>query len=149
MLDGGADVAFGSRFLPDGRLDYTGWRLFVSRNANRLARLLLNLPITEYTNSLRAARLQCIPPGLVEGIADDGYAFFLNSAAQFARHGLSIREIPIHFRDRQAGVSKISKREILRAMITLIWLTFDRRAAIPGPLPKSHDHADDVRMSIP
>lgn len=148
LLDEGADVAFGSRFLPGSRLDYSGWRLFVSRNANRVARLLLHLPITEYTNSLRAVRLQCIAPGLVESIADDGYAFFLNSAAQFARHGLTIREIPIHFRDRQAGVSKISKREILRAAITLIWLTFDRRAAIPKPLAQSHDHADDVRMSI-
>jgi dolichol-phosphate mannosyltransferase len=149
LLDGGADVAFGSRFLPGGRLDYSGWRLFLSRNANRVASLLLHLPITEYTNSLRAVRLECIPPGLVESIADDGYAFFLNSAAQLARHGLTIREIPIHFRDRQAGVSKISKREILRAMITLIWLTLDRRAAIPRPPAKSHDHADDVRMSIP
>ncbi|HET9686334.1 MAG TPA: hypothetical protein VFP79_04055, partial [Pseudolabrys sp.] len=64
------------------------------------------------------------------------------------RHGLTIREIPIHFRDRSAGVS-ISKREILRAMITLIWLTLDRRAAIPRPPAKSHDHADAVRMSIP
>jgi dolichol-phosphate mannosyltransferase len=82
LLDGGADVAFGSRFLPGGRLDYSGWRLFLSRNANRVASLLLHLPITEYTNSLRAVRLECIPPGLVESIADDGYAFFLNSAAQ-------------------------------------------------------------------
>jgi len=149
LLDGGADVVFGSRFLPGGRLDYSGSRLFLSRNANRVARLLLHLPITEYTNSLRAVRLQCVPPGLVESIANDGYAFFLNSAAQLVRHGLTIREIPIHFRDRKAGVSKISKREILRAMITLIRLTFDRRAAIPRPPAKSHDRADDVRMSIP
>jgi glycosyltransferase involved in cell wall biosynthesis len=43
LLDAGADVAFGSRFLPGGCLDYSGWRLFFSRNANRLARLLLDL----------------------------------------------------------------------------------------------------------
>jgi hypothetical protein len=75
--------------------------------------------------------------------------FSSTARLSYARHGLTIREIPIHFRDRQAGVSKISKREILRAMITLIWLTLDRRAAIPRPPAKSHDHADDVRMSIP
>src|SRR5262245_46154098 len=63
LLDGSADVAFGSRFLPGGRLDYSGWRLFVSRNANRVARLLLHLPITEYTNSLRAVRLTMHSPG--------------------------------------------------------------------------------------
>ena len=94
LLDDGADVVFGSRFLPGSRLDYSGWRLFLSRNANRLARLLLRLPITEYTNSFRAVRLACIPPGLVEGIAEDGYAFFINCAAQFARHGLTFAKFP-------------------------------------------------------
>ena len=123
LLDDGADVVFGSRFLPGSRLDYSGWRLFLSRNANRLARLLLRLPITEYTNSLRAVRLACIPPGLVEGIAEDGYAFFINCAAQFARHGLTIHEIPIHFGDRQGGVT-------------------------PSELAGPHDRADDVRISI-
>ncbi len=127
VLDGGADVAFGSRFLPGGQLDYSGWRLFLSRNANRVAHWLLRLPITEYTNSLRAMRLERIPSRLVESIPNDGYAFFLNCATQFVRHGLTVREIPIHFRDRGNGVSKISKSEIARAMITLIWLTLDRR----------------------
>ena len=125
--------------MPGSRLDYTGWRLFVSCNANRAARFLLRLPITEYTNSLRAARLECIPPGLVESIPNDGYAFFLNSATQFARRGLTIREIPIHFRDRQDGVSKISRGEIVRAMITLIWLAFDLRPATASRLARSRD----------
>ena len=139
LLDEGADVAFGSRFLPGSRLDYTGWRLFVSRNANRAARFLLRLPITEYTNSLRAARLECIPPGLVESIPNDGYAFFLNCATQFARHGLTIREIPIYFRDRVGGVSKISRGEIVRAMITLIWLAFDLGPATASRLARPRD----------
>src|SRR5262249_32247233 len=51
LLDQGAEVVFGSRFLPDSRLDYSGWRRFLSRSANRAARLLLHLPITDYTNS--------------------------------------------------------------------------------------------------
>src|SRR5262245_33000036 len=108
LLDEGADVAFGSRFLPGSRLDYSGWRLFVSRNANRFARLLLHLPITEYTNSLRAVRLQCIAPGLVESIADDGYAFFLTIVAQYPRHVLTMPEIPIHLRDPQSAQTRNS-----------------------------------------
>jgi dolichol-phosphate mannosyltransferase len=128
--------------LPGGCLDYSGWRLFLSRNANRLARLLLGLPITEYTNSLRAVCLERVPPGLVENVAEDGYAFFLTCAARLARHGLTIREVPIHFRGRQ-GVS-ISKHEILRAMIALMWLTFDRRTVTSSLT----DHPDDVRMPI-
>ena len=67
--------------------------------------------------------------GWSKSIPNDGYAFFLNSATQFVRHGLTVREIAIHFRDRGDGVSKISKGEIVRAIITLIWLTLDRRPA--------------------
>jgi dolichol-phosphate mannosyltransferase len=146
LLDEGADIAFGSRFLSGSRLDYTGWRLFLSRNANRAARLLLRLPLTEYTTSLRAVRLECIPPGLVESIPDDGYAFFLSCATQFARRGLTPREIPIHFRGRQGGVSKISKREILRAMFRLIWLALVCRSPASSRIAKRHD---GVRMSVP
>src|SRR5437868_4250285 len=76
MLDDGADVAVGSRFAPGGRLDYRGWRLFLSRAGNRTAHWLLRFPITEYTTSLRAARLDCVPQGLIENIRSNGYTFF-------------------------------------------------------------------------
>src|SRR5205823_1457161 len=93
-LDAGADVAIGSRFAKGGRLDYRGWRLFLSRMANRLARTLLSLPFKEYTTSLRAARLDRVPEGLVESIGTDGYSFFLTSLVGFTRARLEIAEIP-------------------------------------------------------
>jgi dolichol-phosphate mannosyltransferase len=125
-LDQGADVVLGSRFIPGGRLDYRPGRMMLSRSANGAARLLLRLPITEYTTSLRAARLDRVPPGLVETIPNDGYAFFLSCVAGFARQRLNIREIPIYFRDRHDGVSKISRSEIIRAIGNLIRLAVVR-----------------------
>ena len=119
-LDAGADVALGSRFVAGGRLDYRGVRLFISRTANAQSRLLLGLPIAEYTTSLRAAKLARVPPGLVETIESDGYAFFLTCIVRMARAGLTIIELPIHFRDRQHGESKISKREILFGAANLL-----------------------------
>ncbi len=71
-LDQGADVVIGSRFATGGRLDYVGWRRFVSRSANYLARTALGLPISEYTTSLRAARLDRVPEGLVETVESGG-----------------------------------------------------------------------------
>jgi dolichol-phosphate mannosyltransferase len=126
-IDAGADVAVGSRFAPGGRLGYTGWRLFVSRAANRLARHLLRLPIREYTTSFRAARLDRIPPGLVESTASDGYSFFLTCIARFARSGLKLTEIPIDFRDRHGGESKLPRFEIVRGALNLLRLALDRR----------------------
>jgi dolichol-phosphate mannosyltransferase len=125
-IDRGADIAIGSRFVSGGRLDYSGWRLFVSRLANRVARRVLRLPVREYTTSLRAARLDRVAPGLVESIAADGYSFFVTCMVYFARSGLKIAEVPIHFHDRHGGESKLPRFEILRGAVNLMQLAIER-----------------------
>jgi glycosyltransferase involved in cell wall biosynthesis len=131
-LDTGADVALGSRFVPGGKLDYTGWRRFLSRKGNSLARKALGLPISEYTTSFRAARLDCVPAGLIESIPDDGYSFFLTAVVRLVRQGLRVTEIPIHFRDREAGASKMPRLEILRGMANLLRHVVHRRPYTPS-----------------
>ena len=138
-LDEGADVAIGSRFVAGARLDYVGWRLFVSRSANYLARLALGLPIAEYTTSLRAARLDRVPEGLVETTASEGYGFFLECAVRFVRAGLKVTEIPIHFHERRHGTSKISQIEIVRGALNLARLKI-RRKWENHPLTDSSHH---------
>jgi dolichol-phosphate mannosyltransferase len=127
-LDAGADVAIGSRFARGGSLDYSGWRRFQSIIANSLARLLLWLPLTEYTTSLRAAVVARVPTGVIESIRTDSYGFFLTSAVRFVRLGLNVVEIPIHFRDRNQGRSKMPRLEILRGVANLFLLAVDRRS---------------------
>ena len=126
-LDAGADVALGSRFVPGSRHDYSGIRLAVSRGANMLASSLLRLPIAEHTTSLRAAKMARVPDGLVETIESDGYGFFVTCVVRLARAGLTFTEVPIHFRDRHDGVSKISKRQIVFGALNLLRLSVDRR----------------------
>jgi dolichol-phosphate mannosyltransferase len=126
-LDAGADVALGSRFVPHGKLDYTGYRRFVSRTGNRLVRTLLRLPIAEFTTSLRAARLDRVPIGLVETTPQNGYGFFVTTAVRMARQRLHLTEIPIHFHNRHSGVSKLPKTEILLSAANLLRLAVDRR----------------------
>lgn len=138
-LDAGAEISIGSRYMAGGSIDYTGWRLFLSRTANALARRLLRLPMAEYTTSLRAAKLEHVPAGLVETIQHDGYGFFLTCAVSFARAGLSISEIPIHFRDRDHGVSKIPRLEIVRGAANLTRLVMRRRAPAAMALPPASD----------
>jgi dolichol-phosphate mannosyltransferase len=138
-LDAGADVALGSRFAPGGRLDYRGWRLLVSRTANGLARRLLRLPVMEFTTSLRAARLDRVPAGLVESIASDGYSFFFTCVTEFARADLALAEIPIYFRDRHAGHSKLPPFEIVRGGLNLLCLALARHSRAPIALPPETD----------
>jgi dolichol-phosphate mannosyltransferase len=145
-LDAGADVALGSRFVAGAKLDYTGWRRFLSLQGNRLARKALGLPIAEYTTSFRAARLDRVPVGLIESIPNDGYSFFLTAAVRLVRQGLRITEIPIHFHEREHGVSKMPRLEILRGMANLVHHIVRRRpyappAADAGPLPAAPDES--------
>lgn len=134
-LDAGADVALGSRFVPGAQLDYKGWRRFLSRRGNRLARKALGLPIAEYTTSFRAARLDRVPAGLIETIPNDGYSFFMTAAVRLVRQGLRITEIPIHFHERGAGVSKMPRLEILRGMANLLYHIVNRRPFAPPDAP--------------
>ncbi len=110
----------GSRFVPGAKHDYSGLRLTVSQGANMLASSLLRLPIAEHTTSLRAAKLARVPDGLVETIESDGYGFFVTCVVRLARAGLTFAELPIHFRDRADGVSKISKRQIVFGALNLL-----------------------------
>ena len=134
-LDAGADVALGSRFVPGGQLDYRGWRRFLSLKGNSVARRMLGLPISEYTTSFRAARLDRVPQGLIESIPNDGYSFFLTATVRLARQGLRLREIPIHFHERGAGVSKMPRLEILRGIANLMYHVVHRRPFAPAASP--------------
>lgn len=127
-LDAGADFVIGSRFMPGSRLDYEGWRRFVSLAGNFLARSLLGLELSEYTTSFRAAKLSSVPEGIVESIHSDGYSFFLTCIVRFGRAGLRLAEVPIHFHDRAHGESKIPKLELLRCAANLAVLAMESLA---------------------
>jgi dolichol-phosphate mannosyltransferase len=142
-LDAGVDVALGSRFVAGAKHDYSGLRLAVSQGANMLASSLLRLPIAEHTTSLRAAKLARVPDGLVETIESDGYGFFVTCVVRLARAGLTFTELPIHFRDRHDGVSKISKRQIVFGALNLLRLSVDRR---PYVAQVSQSAAPDCRV---
>src|SRR5208337_5026390 len=138
-LDAGADVAVGSRFCPGGRTDYRGWRRFLSHTANLIARLVLRLPVTEHTTSLRAVRLDRVPPGLVESVNANGYSFFMICITRLAREGPIIKELPIHFHDRQRGSSKMPRTAVAQAILSLARLALERRPAEPLGIPQGSE----------
>jgi dolichol-phosphate mannosyltransferase len=131
-LTDGADVALGSRFVTGGRIDYRGWRRVLSMTANWLARNLMQLPLMEYTNSFRAVCLDKVPFGLIENTDNNGYGFFLTETVYLARQGLRIVEVPTHFRDRNAGRSKMPRLQIVLGAVILLRLTLQRRPLNPG-----------------
>ncbi len=132
-LDAQTDLAIGSRYAVGGKCDYTGYRLRVSQAANKAARLLLGIKLSEFTTSFRAFRVSRLNAIDFDTLVVGGYSFFLAVIVQAHRHGLTIAERPIHFHERNAGVSKIPPLEIFRGMANLLRLTVIRHFTRVSP----------------
>ena len=123
------DFVIGSRYAAGGKCDYRGYRRFVSVSANLASRLLLSVPLTEYTTSFRAFRVAALGKLDMSSIQSQGYSFFLETTFRVHQSGLRCREIPIHFKDRLQGESKIPQYEIFRGAAKLMSL-FGSRVTI-------------------
>ena len=116
----GADLAIGSRRVKGGRV--IGWgphRHLMSWSANALSRLALRLKTKDVTAGFRAYGKRSVKLLLEADIQSDGYAFQEETLFLIERSGHEVKEIPVTFRDRAAGVSKLTPREALGFFQTL------------------------------
>jgi dolichol-phosphate mannosyltransferase len=125
LLEGGADLGIGSRYVAGGGVRNWGLhRRVLSRGANLVSRLLLRLPARDATAGFRAYRATCLRAMQPDAIRADGYSFLEESLWRVHRAGLRVAETPIVFEERRHGRSKIDRKEILRAVGTLLRLRF-------------------------
>lgn len=112
----GADLAIGSRYVPGGATpDWPWFRRMISGGGNLYARTLLGTPIRDLTSGFRAwsrAGLAAADPGSSQA---RGYGFQVETAWKAAVAGCTVVEIPILFRDRVAGESKMDAAVVIEA----------------------------------
>jgi len=129
----GADVVLGSRYVAGGGVE--GWplhRRWISRAGGRYAAIMLGLPLSDLTGGFkcfRASALRALDPDLVHS---RGYAFQIELTYHAARAGLEIAEIPIVFRERELGRSKMSAGIALEAMWRVPLLRFGSLSTTPA-----------------
>ena len=110
------DVVIGSRYLEGVRiLNWSLWRLMVSRAANVYVRLLLPSRITDRTSGYRAYRSEVLRSIDFEGISSTGYSFLVELLEMVISGGFSIGEVPIVYEDRQLGRSKMNYRVVIES----------------------------------
>ncbi|HXW59877.1 MAG TPA: polyprenol monophosphomannose synthase [Solirubrobacteraceae bacterium] len=115
--DGGADLALGSRYVPGGGVTDWGWlRRFVSEGGSTYARWVLRLPVRDLTGGFKCFRREVLEAIHFDSVRSQGYAFQVELTYRAARAGFRIVEVPIVFRDRQRGQSKMSWRIAAEAM---------------------------------
>jgi apolipoprotein N-acyltransferase len=130
------DLTIGSRYVPGGAV--TNWsprRLRLSRAGNAYARIALRIPLSDATSGFRAFRRGALQRILEHPPTSDGYAFQIEMAYRAWRDGWSVGEVPITFREREHGRSKISRRIVAEALWRVaVWGVRDRvRGRPPQP----------------
>lgn len=127
-IAGGADVAIGSRRIPGGQVvGWNSWRRFCSAAAMTTSRLLLGLKTKDVTAGFRTWRRTFLEKLSVQSLKSNGYAFQEELVLTAERLGAHISEVPVIFRDRKQGKSKLGVPEMGEFFYTLGRLTLIRR----------------------
>lgn len=118
----GADLAIGSRYVPGGSIpQWPLHRRALSRYGNLYASRLLRLPVRDATSGFRAYRGEMVDHIDLKSVRADGYGFQIEMAYRVAGAGGRIVELPIEFRDRRRGTSKMSARIVIEALFLVTW----------------------------
>lgn len=128
----GTDVVIGSRYVPGGgSQDWPLRRRLLSKWGNRYTAGVLRLPVRDCTSGFRAYRADMLKAIDPQSTTSEGYAFLTELLRRLHGNGASIREVPILFRDRERGQSKMSAAIIAESMgVVTRWAASDALARL-------------------
>jgi len=115
------DVVLGSRYLCG--ISVVNWplkRLLLSYFASRYVRIVTGLPVSDATGGFKCFRRRALEGVRLDNVHSDGYAFQIEMTFKCWKRGFTLREVPIVFVERRAGVSKIDRRIVWEAA-WLVW----------------------------
>jgi dolichol-phosphate mannosyltransferase len=114
----GADVALGSRYVDGGGVsDWGLLRRGISQGGSWYARVVLGLRIRDLTGGFKCFRREVLEAIDLPTVRSQGYAFQVELSYRAVLAGFRVVEVPIVFRDRQLGQSKMSWRIAAEAMV--------------------------------
>jgi len=120
---GTADLVIGSRYTTGGGVvDWGLGRRVVSRGGSIFARIVLGLGQNDLTGGFKAWRASTLAAVPFDGVHAGGYVFQIELTFRADRGGARIREVPITFRDRRVGQSKMSRRIVVEALVVVVQL---------------------------
>ncbi|MCF2137577.1 MAG: polyprenol monophosphomannose synthase [Candidatus Thorarchaeota archaeon] len=120
----GFDIVVGSRYVTGGRIiGWTGLRIAISKGATMIARILLRVPLKDPMSGFVACSS---PKILVDSIKLADYKLLLEIVAR--NKNLRVTEVPIAFRDRTRGQSKLGSRTLFLYVLLVFRLLFMRQS---------------------
>jgi dolichol-phosphate mannosyltransferase len=120
-----ADLAIGSRYVAGGGVeDWGAMRRVISRGGSIYAQLVLGLSVKDLTAGFKCFRREVLEKIDLDAIESRGYAFQVEITYRTIQQGFDVVEVPIVFRDRQVGSSKIDRSVITEALWRVPQLRF-------------------------
>jgi dolichol-phosphate mannosyltransferase len=115
------DLVLGSRYIKGVNVvNWPLYRLLLSYFANMYSRLATGLPVQDATGGFKCFRREVLESIDFSKVKSNGYAFQIELSFKAWKKGFRLKEIPIIFIDRVAGVSKLSKSIMWEALF-LVW----------------------------
>ena len=114
---GAADLVLGSRYVPGGGV--TNWgavRRAVSWAGCAYARLVLGVPVRDLTGGFKCFNRRVLEALDLAQVHADGYGFQIELTYRAIQAGFTVTEVPILFRERRVGQSKMTARIALEAV---------------------------------
>jgi dolichol-phosphate mannosyltransferase len=125
-IDDGSDLVIGSRYVSGGGVqDWGLFRRLVSRGGSVFARTVLRLSPHDLTGGFKAWRREALEVIDWRAVHSGGYVFQIETTYLASRAGARVTEVPIVFRDRREGVSKMSRRIIVEALMVVLRLRWE------------------------
>ncbi len=118
-----ADLVLGTRYMSGGgTVGWPWYRKLISRGGTLFARTVLLLPYRDLTGGFKAWRRELIDAIRLRETSGSGYGFQIETTWWAHRRGAVIREVPIVFRERVAGASKMSSGIVREALLLVVRL---------------------------
>jgi dolichol-phosphate mannosyltransferase len=125
-LMGNADLVLGTRYMPGGAtLGWPWYRKLISRGGTLFARTVLLLPYRDLTGGFKAWRREVLEAIRLRETSGSGYGFQIETTWWAHRRGASIVQVPIVFRERTAGTSKMTGGIVREAMFLVLKLRWN------------------------
>lgn len=125
--NGGADLAIGSRYVKGGGVvNWPGNRVALSKGASLYTRLITWMPVKDPTAGFMCYKKETLENINLDKIVFVGYAFQIEMKFAAWKLHFKLKEVPIIFRDRTLGTSKMNKgivKEGILGVLKLRWLS--------------------------
>jgi dolichol-phosphate mannosyltransferase len=134
-----ADVVLGSRYVAGGGVtDWGALRRAISRGGSTYARLMLGVEVHDLTGGFKCFRREVLEAIDLDAITTRGYAFQVELTYRAVRCGFEVVEVPILFRERRVGKSKMDLSIVVEAVWRLPLLRFGGSTGAEAPSATGH-----------